>query len=1143
MTRKKHFFISYRSTEIEFALRLAADLKNAGIKLWMDRLDIKPGDDWRQAIQMAIDESAATLAILSPDYVQSNYCRRELARTDRLHNPILPILITPLSGEAWPLEAEREQYVDFTQRHDPATYQQQLKVLISHIQTRFQEQIENQPDPETRYLMRFIAQIETSLWQKAANETIELTRDTRANQQEMVENLFKKTITAFLGKHAHFSKIDDPAPYALIANLVKNFRRLAIIGEGGTGKTVLLEYMALQAAYARRHKVIEGIPLLIPLHDWHNNISFKDFLRQTWTASTDLHYETVQKNLLVYVDSLESHPDKIESFQRMLAHSDDISHLVIACRADTYQRLIPSHFPMITIEGMEAPEIAAFVKHHLPETAAEALLQVLFQTEFDLHTLAHNRLFLDMIITIWQQADLQKPQPAQIVEDLITRLWKREYERHEWMSIAFADLENALARLALAMLKNGDSPYPKAKVSEIIDHDLILQICQEMSLLRSDDNDGISFTAPIFQTYFIANYDRLTGAEIAALGKNDNEREKWADRLVKLTEQPDKMLVKISIENPVLALKCLSNDLAIQEETLEQIFQHWLTHLTAKKFNRQDIDPHLLERIAPLSFCRVILALMRESPWEIRCAAHSILRLSSALPLIDLTQTLDQLDEGLHDVAAEVFQGLGDMVMPSLIHLLSDKNPLVRCRAAWALGELRDAAGAPVLVEALHDSDQGVVIEAAFSLGVIADPATYPFLVDLLARSSQAIQQTAFQILAWIGEPALPALQKGLKKRRLNTRLAVVQLLSYIHSPEADEALLQASYDHHAEVRASALEGFRDRKSEPMLKRLKECLLDKVKLRNKKQQVSDVAADVLNAVETQDTASLVDAAPSANSAKKRLKRVTGSLEETPLAEESHKPASDLGIPRSETILYKLIETLRTANWGEREQAAIAIREYAKMHRNGSAQEILSELTSVLDDSDWMIRWAAAEALAWIGSNQVVPPLITRLQDENHTVKAAVIRALSEIGDTRAVEGIAGCLADPQYMVCEAAIEALGKLGDNRAIAPLTAAYDRQQQDAFLRFAIIEALSHISDKKIIPLAMKALDDSDKHVRWAAAYILVQQPDESATLALIDRLQDTDSPHWDTRRVCDLAATALRKMNSPVAKEAVTQWQQP
>jgi hypothetical protein len=59
-----HIFLSYRSSEVEFALKLAADQKNAGVKLRMDRLDISPGDDWRSSLEYAVLDSEAVIAVL-----------------------------------------------------------------------------------------------------------------------------------------------------------------------------------------------------------------------------------------------------------------------------------------------------------------------------------------------------------------------------------------------------------------------------------------------------------------------------------------------------------------------------------------------------------------------------------------------------------------------------------------------------------------------------------------------------------------------------------------------------------------------------------------------------------------------------------------------------------------------------------------------------------------------------------------------------------------------------------------------------------------------------------------------------------------------------------------------------------------------
>ena len=56
MPEQRHIFLSYRSIEADFALRLAADLKNSGVSVWMDRRD---GNEWRRQIRMLLQSVLA----------------------------------------------------------------------------------------------------------------------------------------------------------------------------------------------------------------------------------------------------------------------------------------------------------------------------------------------------------------------------------------------------------------------------------------------------------------------------------------------------------------------------------------------------------------------------------------------------------------------------------------------------------------------------------------------------------------------------------------------------------------------------------------------------------------------------------------------------------------------------------------------------------------------------------------------------------------------------------------------------------------------------------------------------------------------------------------------------------------------------
>lgn len=60
-----YLFLSYRSVEIEFGLKLATDLKHANIRLWMDKIDIRPADDWVNALSKGLDNCTAMIALVS----------------------------------------------------------------------------------------------------------------------------------------------------------------------------------------------------------------------------------------------------------------------------------------------------------------------------------------------------------------------------------------------------------------------------------------------------------------------------------------------------------------------------------------------------------------------------------------------------------------------------------------------------------------------------------------------------------------------------------------------------------------------------------------------------------------------------------------------------------------------------------------------------------------------------------------------------------------------------------------------------------------------------------------------------------------------------------------------------------------------
>jgi hypothetical protein len=102
-------FFSYSREDSDFALRLAQDLKAAGANVWIDQLDIQPGQEWDNAIEAAVAQSPRMLLILSPASVKSRNVRNEISFALDENKIIIPVLYQDC---AVPLQLRRVQYID-----------------------------------------------------------------------------------------------------------------------------------------------------------------------------------------------------------------------------------------------------------------------------------------------------------------------------------------------------------------------------------------------------------------------------------------------------------------------------------------------------------------------------------------------------------------------------------------------------------------------------------------------------------------------------------------------------------------------------------------------------------------------------------------------------------------------------------------------------------------------------------------------------------------------------------------------------------------------------------------------------------------------------------------------------------------------
>src|SRR4051794_11173346 len=75
-----HIFISYVRENSNVVDRLANELRNRGITVWLDRNNIDPGARWRDAIEKEIQRGSFFMACFSKEYSERDetYMNEEL---------------------------------------------------------------------------------------------------------------------------------------------------------------------------------------------------------------------------------------------------------------------------------------------------------------------------------------------------------------------------------------------------------------------------------------------------------------------------------------------------------------------------------------------------------------------------------------------------------------------------------------------------------------------------------------------------------------------------------------------------------------------------------------------------------------------------------------------------------------------------------------------------------------------------------------------------------------------------------------------------------------------------------------------------------------------------------------------------------
>lgn len=1096
----QHIFLSYRSTEAEFALRLAADLKNAGVNLWMDRLDIKPGDDWPKALQAGLDHSVAMLAVVSPEYVASGHCMREVARAVRLGLPIIPLLLRPVTKkEDWPMDLERLQYVDFTSWPDEGAYLKTVRSLIRSLKSSFTNQVRRAPDPETRYLNRLLSDLESR--KGLLDYTPMVDSDDPVRPRPLGDDLWNQP-DAFMALDEPDPNGGDAArrPLRGIQEAMERYPRFVLIGPRGAGKTTMLRRMALEMAHARLEDPATPLPVIVSLENWTADSSLAEFIGSHWPFGTDPLQALARGEAILFMDGLELlaelAPGNVKRLREWLRGTISPRRVVIACRGEAYTAELRFDLPVVQIEPMTEQRIRVFVSHYMDKDDARMLLaKVLPKRDADRHNprhlyaLACYPALLSALVLVYKTSPRDLPvHPGPIIGAIVGVLWERERLRQGSGWIPREEMEQACAGLALAMYDDQMTEGVSRRYAlEHLGDEKLLQAVANAALIEAR-GDQVRFYHELLLDYFAALGLLHVGLPTRlSHPRFDDQGERaaspWDPVIVLLTgiaPSPDAAVLAVAEVDPYLALRCVAAGANIAPTTYHQLITQVLTGLNSDEQQAGRFEAaRLLMELGDEHALQVILDTLRHAEWPVRCRAYALLRELEFTPLPGLSDALrvHRWDPDTRAALAVGLRQLGDAALPILFEALTDENAMTRRAAAWALGETRDRAAAPALASALDDPDALVRREAAFSLGWVRDEATVQLLLDKLRDGNYRVRKAAVEALNWFGVTALPRLLAALRDPDPGVRRLAVEALGSIHHPDVLPALYDALQDPFVEVRSAAVEVLGATHNPDVAPYLIDALHDVEVSHHGRKRICDLAAEALQALGTPAAIEAVEQWR----ADQKAEALSEGVMRSPAGSDEH--------PRG-TSAERAKERLKTAG-----------------SRAKGDSGRLPTWQKALRDSDWRIRQQAIQALGETGDPSAVPHLVEALRDDDTHVRVAAVRALVRIPSKAAIPGLLRALQDPEYLVCDAAAEALSRLGRPAA----------------------------------PGLIRALSSQHVNVRGAAADALGKIGDPEAIPALAALLGDQEKPWLSGQTVGEKAAAALKKIGTAEALAALDRFQ--
>jgi WD40 repeat protein len=128
-------FISYAREDEKLVHRLRESLVARDRDVWVDWEDIRKGEEWWRRIELGIESAAAVVAVLSPEFVESEPCADEIEHAVLNNKRLLPVMCRDVPAKALRPELARINWIDFGQELE---FEHAVDELVHALATDFQ---------------------------------------------------------------------------------------------------------------------------------------------------------------------------------------------------------------------------------------------------------------------------------------------------------------------------------------------------------------------------------------------------------------------------------------------------------------------------------------------------------------------------------------------------------------------------------------------------------------------------------------------------------------------------------------------------------------------------------------------------------------------------------------------------------------------------------------------------------------------------------------------------------------------------------------------------------------------------------------------------------------------------------------------